>query len=165
MSPIRSESRQRGLTLVEMIVYILLSLVVMLGAGTVYLGVNRSFRLGARKMVAQQEASQLSAVISRRVRIASNFVIYNLPNRSVPVEAGDGLALLNMVGDVTYRFEWDDANMTLTDSTGARVTSMRLQNLQFSTDPVSPRTVHYEFQTDDETGNLVDIESAVTLRN
>ncbi len=165
MHPIRSESRQRGLTLTEMMIVIMLSLVVMLGAGSVYQGVNRSFRLGARKLVAQREASQLSTVISRRVRTASDFMIYTVPDRTTPTDPGNGLALLDRDGIVTYRLEWDNTNSTLADSTGARVTSMRLQNMRFGTDLVSPRTVHYEYQTDDETGNLVDIESAVSLRN
>lgn len=165
MSPIRSESGQRGVTLVELVVYIMLSLVVMLGAGMVYSGVDRSFRTGLRKLVAQQEASLLSSTISRRVRVASNYMIYNLPNRNAAADSGDGLALLDAGGVVTYRFEWDGDNMTLADSTGARVTSMRLQNLQFSADAVTPRTVRYRYQTDDEAGNLVDIESAATLRN
>jgi hypothetical protein len=165
MNPIRSENRQRGLSVVELLIYIMLSLVIMLAAGTVFTGVYHSFRTGAHKLVAQREASLLATTISRRVRIASNFVIYNVPNRAAPADSGNGLALLDLDGDVTYRLEWDATNLTLADSTGARVTAMRLQNLQFRTDPVSPRVVHYEFQTDDEIGNLVDIESAASLRN
>ena len=42
---------------------------------------------------------------------------------------------------------------------------MNLQNLLFSTDPVSPKTIHYVYQTSDGIGNLVDIESAASLRN
>ena len=40
-----------------------------------------------------------------------------------------------------------------------------LENLLFSTDPVSPKTIHYVYQTSDGIGNLVDIESAASLRN
>lgn len=165
MRPIRSESRQRGLTVTELMLVMMLSLLVMLGAGAIYRGVDQSFRTGTRKLVAQKESSLLSTVISRRVRIASSFVIYDVSDRETPTVAGNGLALMDRDGIVTYRLEWDNANLTLADSTGARVTAMRLQNLLFSTDPTSPRTVRYEYQTDDEIGNLVDIESAASMRN
>ncbi len=165
MNPIRSESRQRGLTLIEMLIYIMLSLVIMLAAGAVARGVNSSFRTGARKLVAQQEASLLSSAISRRIRVASNFMIYDVPHRTTPADSGNALALLDRDGIVTHRFEWDAANTTLADSTGDRVTALSLQNLQFRLDPDSPRTIRYRYQADDEIGNLVDIESAATLRN
>ena len=165
MQPIRSESRQCGLTLTELMLVIALSVVVMLGAGTIYRGVEHTFRTNTRKLVAQKESSQLSLVISRRVRTASNFMIYDVTDRNTPADAGNGLALLDGTGTVTYRLEWDNTNMTLADSSGARVTSMNLQNLLFSTDPVSPKTIHYVYQTSDGIGNLVDIESAASLRN
>ena len=165
MNPIRSRDRQLGLTLIELMIVIMLSFVVILGAGTVYRGVDHSFKQGAHKLVAQQEASLLSTVISRRVRVASSFMIYDLPVRTVPTLVGDGLALLDKAGNVTYRLEWDALNMTLADSTGARVTAMKLQNLHFDADPVSSRTVRYSYQTEDEVGNLVDIESAASVRN
>ncbi|MBK9304456.1 MAG: prepilin-type N-terminal cleavage/methylation domain-containing protein [bacterium] len=165
MRPIRSESRQRGLTLTELMLVIMLSLVVMLGAGTIYRGVDHTFRTNTRKLVAQKESSLLSTVISRRVRTASNFMIYDVADRTAPVDAGNGLALLDGNGVVTYRLEWDNTNQTLADSTGARVTAMNLQNLLFSADPVSPKTVRYVYQTYDGIGNLVDIQSAASLRN
>jgi hypothetical protein len=92
-------------------------------------------------------------------------MIYDVTDRATPTEMGNGLALMDGNGTVTYRLEWDGANQTLADSTGARVTATRLQNLLFSTDPASPRTIRYEYQTDDEIGNLVDIESAASMRN
>jgi hypothetical protein len=92
-------------------------------------------------------------------------MIYNVPNRTIATNSGDGLALQDIDGEVIYRFEWDDSNMTLADSTGARVTALSLASIQFDVDTVAPKTVRYSFQADDETGNLVDIESAVALRN
>ena len=165
MRPIRSEEGQRGLTLTEMMLVIMLSLVVMLGAGTIYRGVENTFRTNTHKLVAQKESSQLSTVISRRVRTASSFMIYDVTDPMTPMNAGNGLALLDGNGIVTYRLEWDNTNQTLADSTGARVTAMSLQNLLFSTDPVSTRTVRFAYQTYDGVGNLVDIESGASLRN
>ncbi len=165
MNPIRSESRQRGLTLVELIIYIMLGLVIMLAAGAVGISVNSSFKVGARKLVVQQETSLLSHALSRRIRLASNYMIYDVPHRTAPADTGNALALIDGNGIVTHRFEWDAANATLADSTGDPVTALSLQNLQFRTDPVSPRTVHYRYQAVDGIGNLVDIESAATLRN
>ncbi|MBU1677171.1 prepilin-type N-terminal cleavage/methylation domain-containing protein [bacterium] len=165
MLQIRSKSRQLGLTLVELMLVIMLGLVVMLAAGAVYRGVDRSFRLGAHKVVGHQGATLLSTVISRRVRVASGFLIYNVPNRSVASNSGDGLALLDKEGNVTFLFEWDTDNMTLADSTGARVSAASLQNIQFRVDPVSPRTVRFGYQSVDEAGYFVDIESAASLRN
>jgi len=165
MLPIRSEHGQRGLTLTELMLVIMLSLVVMLGAGAIYRGVDHSFRTNTHKLVAQKESSQLSNVISRRVRTASNFMIYDVTDRTTPTVAGNGLALLDGNGIVTYRLEWDNTNRTLADSTGARVTATQLQGLLFSVDPVSPRTIRYIYQAEDGLGNLVDIESAASLRN
>jgi len=162
---IRSSRQQAGFTLVELMIYAFLGLVVMLGAGAVHRGVDRSFKTGAHKVIAQQEASYLSLMISRRARTASGFMVYNVPNRTIPTIAGDGLALQDTDGEVIYRFEWDDDNMTLADSTGARVTALTLQSIQFAVDPIAPKTVRYSFQADDGTGSLVDIESAVALRN
>lgn len=165
MIPIHSDLGERGFTLVETMIAVALGLVIMLGAGEIHRGVERSFQMGLHKLVAQQEASLLSTVISRRVRTASGFMVYNVPDRTTALPAGDGLALLGMDGSVTYRFEWNDAIATLADSTGAPVTAMRLQNVQFQTDANFPRTVFYRFQVDDEIGDLVDIESAASLRN
>ena len=165
MRAIHSSRRQAGFTLVELMIYAFLGLVVMLGAGAVHRGVDRSFKTGAHKVIAQQEASLLSNLISRRARIASGFMIYNVPNRTIATNSGDGLALQDIDGEVIYRFEWDDSNMTLADSTGARVTALSLASIQFDVDTVAPKTVRYSVQADDETGNLVDIESAVALRN
>ncbi|MBA4378618.1 MAG: hypothetical protein C0395_08235 [Gemmatimonas sp.] len=148
-----------------MMLVIMLSLVVMLGAGTIYRGVENTFRTNTHKLVAQKESSQLSTVISRRVRTASSFMIYDVTDPMTPMNAGNGLALLDGNGIVTYRLEWDNTNQTLADSTGARVTAMSLQNLLFSTDPVSTRTVRFAYQTYDGVGNLVDIESGASLRN
>jgi len=165
MIPIRFKLDQRGLTLVELMIAIMLGTVVMLGAGEVHRGVYKSFEMGSRKLVAQQEASLLATQINRRLRYATNFEIYNVPIRANPTTTGDGLAILDGDGLVTYRFEWDDNNSTLADSTGARVTSLSLQNLQFHSDPNYPRTLFYSYQADDEIGDLIDIESASSLRN
>ncbi|MBC8425261.1 prepilin-type N-terminal cleavage/methylation domain-containing protein [bacterium] len=161
----RSESRQFGFTLIEMMLVIVLGLVVMLGAGAVYRGVDRSFKLGAHKVTGHQDATLLSTVISRRVRVASGFMVYNVPSRTVPSATGDGLALLDDAGAVIYRFEWDTDNTTLADSTGARVSAANLQNVQFRADPLSPRTLRYTYQTVDDSGHFVGIESAVSMRN
>jgi len=165
MYPIRFKRRQYGFTLIEMMIVTMLSLVVVLAAGAIFRGVNSSFKLGSHKVVGGQGASQLSTVLSRRMRVASSFVIYNVGDRTVATDPGNGLALLDDVGNVTYRFEWDAINRTLADSTGARLTAMTLQSLQFRADSVSPRTVRYAYQTINDQIYLVDIESAVSLRN
>ena len=54
---------------------------------------------------------------------------------------------------------------TLADSTGARLTAMDLQSLQFRADPVSPQTIRFGYRTVNNVNNLVDIETAVSLRN
>lgn len=165
MYPIRSSNRQQGLTLVELLIVIMLSLVVILGAGTLYNSVDRTYKLGTHKVIGGQEASLLSTVISRRVRVASGFQIYDVSDPTTTADAGNGIALLDAGGNVTYRLEWDILNSTLTDSTGARLTAMDLQNLQFSVDPTSATTVRYRYQTIDGEGHPVSIESAAALRN
>jgi len=165
MCPIRSRRRQRGLTLMELMIGVMLGLVVMLAAGAVFLGVNKSFRQGAHKVTSGSETTLLSTVISRQVRVASGYMIYNSGDRTVATNTGDGLALLDAGGNVIYRYEWDSGNKALVDSTGAQICAMNLQSLRFSADPVSPRTVRYAYRTIDEASDLVDIESAVTLRN
>lgn len=155
----------RGLTLVELTIGILLALVVILAAHTLHLGVDRSFKAGARKLLAQQEATLLATGIGRRVRVASDFRIYALPDRDTPADSGNGLALWGADGSLLGRLEWSEPLQTLVDSTGAPVTSMKLQALQFLRDPTQARAVRYRFKVDDERGNLVDVESAVCLRN
>jgi len=165
MQPIRFRSRQLGLTLVELMIVVMLGIVVVLAAGAIYRGVDRSFKQGAQKIVGSQGATLLSSVLSRRARIASGFMIYDVRDRTVEADPGNGLALLDSDGNVTYRFEWDTGNMTLADSTGTRVNAMNLQTVLFSSDPVSPQTIRFGYQTVDENYGLVDIESAVALRN
>jgi prepilin-type N-terminal cleavage/methylation domain-containing protein len=164
MLHIHSRNR-RGFTLLELMLGIGLSLIVLLGAGSVYLGVQRSFQWGSRKLLAQQEATLLSSTLSRRIRVAKGYEIYVVPNRGVPADSGNGLALRGDGGVLLGRLEWDGAQQTLVDSTGTRVTSMKLQGVQFRKEVALPKVVRYRFQTDDERGSLVDIESAVTLRN
>jgi hypothetical protein len=156
---------QRGFTIVEFAVASFLAMVVLLAMGTVYLIVQNSFRVGAKKVVAQQEATLLSQVVSRHVRVGYALYVYRQPDRITPQPTGDGLAILDEDGVPIMRLEYDTGAQTLADSLGARVTAMTVRNLQFSVDPLRPRTVVFEFATDDEHGNLVDVESSATLRN
>ncbi len=165
MNPTRSKNSQSGMTLIEMMIVVMLGLVIMIAAGMIHQGVASSFRMGAHKLVAQQEASLLTKAIDRRARNASDFEIYTVPIRNVPTETGDGLALKDEAGEVFYRFEWDSSNMTLADSTGARITAMSLQSVQFRLDEDEPKTIYYSFHADDEKGNLIGVESAISLRN
>lgn len=165
MKPTRSRRRESGLTLVEMIMVVLLGVVVVLGAGEVYRGVIRSANMSARKATITQGATQLSRVISRRVRVASGFTVYQIPNRTIPSAVGDGLALLDADGEVIDRLEWNTEFSTLADSNGARVTPMTIGSLQFATDLASPRTVRFRYRTTDGMNELVDIESAASVRN
>jgi len=160
-----SERRQLGLTLVEVMIVVMLSFVVVLGAGAVYRGVDRSFKMSSQKVVSHQGATQLTTVISRRARVASGFMIYNVPNRTVPSVTGDGIALLDDTGNVQYRFEWDVTNTALADSSGNRVSAANLQNVQFEVDQTSPLTILFGYQSVDDNGHYVEIESAVSLRN
>lgn len=165
MTPIRSRDRLQGLTLIELMIVVALGLVVVLGAGAVHRGVNASFNRGVHKVVDRREAAQLSTVISRRIRVASDYMIYDVSDRTTPADTGNCLAMLDRDGIVTYRYEWDTDHATLADSTGARVTSMVLRSLVFIADPVSPRTIRFLFQADDGGGDVVDMESAAALRN
>jgi hypothetical protein len=92
-------------------------------------------------------------------------VIYTLPHREVPTDTGDGLVLLDAAGAVLSRIEWDAGQQTLVDGAGARITAMKLQGVQFQRDPAQPRVVHYKYKVDDLRGDLVDVETAVGLRN
>ena len=158
-------SNQRGLTLIELVVAMLLVGVVIFAAGSLYLSTERSFDTGSRKVLAQQEASLLARTINRGFRVGSGFQVYVVPDREVPADSGNGLAVLDADGAVLRRFEWSDGQETLVDAAGDRVTSMKLRDVLFKPDPANLRTVNYRFKTDDEKGNLVDIESAVSLRN
>ena len=164
-APAEGVGSQHGFTIVEFAVASFLALVILLGMGTVYLIVQNSFRVGAKKVVAQQEATLLSQVVSRHVRVGDALYVYRLPDRITPHPTGDGLAILDANGVPLMRLEYDAGAQTLADSLGARVTAMTVRNLQFSVDPLRPRTVVFEFATDDEHGNLVDVESSATVRN
>lgn len=155
---------QRGFTIVEFAIASFLAMVVLLAMGTVYLIVQNSFRVGAKKVVAQQEATLLSQYVSRQVRVGDALYVYRMPDRVTPQPTGDGLAILDD-GVPIMRLEYDAGTGTLADSLGASVTAMTVRNLQFSVDPLRPRTIVFQFATDDEHGNLVDVESSATLRN
>ena len=165
MYPIRSDRRQQGVTLMELMLVVGLSLIIVLAAGALFNSVDRSYKLGAQKVVGSHEASHLATVISRRARVASEFLVYDVGDPTIEVDQGNGLALLDTDGAIMYRFEWDALNATLADSTGVRVTSMSLQNLQFRVDPVTLSTLHFSYQTVDAMGDMVTIQSAATRRN
>ncbi|MFH1145048.1 MAG: hypothetical protein V1774_10940, partial [Candidatus Eisenbacteria bacterium] len=130
-----------------------------------FLSTERSFQVGSRKLLAQQEAALLATNLGRRIHNGAGFMIYQLPDRGSPADSGTGLALYDGAGLVTGRFEWNAAQQTLVDSTGTRVTSMKLQDVKFRRDPTHPLAVAYRFRVDDERGNFVDIQSAAALRN
>jgi prepilin-type N-terminal cleavage/methylation domain-containing protein len=165
MNRIRSSGSAAGFTLVELLIAISLALVVVVGAGSVYLAVERSFQNGSRKLVAQQEATLLSVFLNRRIRAASDFTIYSVPNHAVPADSGNGLALFDQAGTPLGRLEWSPNVETIVDSTGARVTVLTLRDVVFVRDAANPLTVRYRYKADDERGNLVDIESGASLRN
>lgn len=156
---------QRGLTLIEFMVGAFLVAIVLFAAGSVYVSTEQSFKTGSKKLLAQQEATLLAKGLNRNVRIGSGYRVYNVPNESVPADSGNGLAVLDASGTDIYRVEWDNTLETLVDSLGNRVTAMRLQDVMFKRDSTDPQTVRYRFKTNDEAGNLVDIESAVSVRN
>lgn len=151
--------------MIELIIGVSLFLVVILGAGFVYLSTARSFTGGSRKLRTQQEATLLSTVINRRIHVGADYAIYNVPNRATPADSGDGLAILDSSGALLSRLEWNATLGTLVDSTGTRVTVLRLQDVKFKKDPVTPRTIRYRFKADSERGSLVRVQSGATLRN
>jgi len=165
MTPIRSSRDQRGLTLVELMLVIFIGFIVLLGAGSIYISMEKSFRQSAGKMVGGREATHLSSVLSRGARVASGFMVYDIGDRSQESDPGNGLALLDADGSVMARLEWDPANRTVVDGAGTRVTASTLQNLQFSSDLVSPQTVRFAYRTIDDSHHEIDVESAVALRN
>jgi Tfp pilus assembly protein PilW len=154
-----------GVTLVELMIASFLGLAVLLAIGATYIGTERSFKVGARKLLAQQEATILSTTISRFARVGADFQIYNVPNRVTLADSGDGLAVLDEGGALLGRIEWDGSQHTLVDAAGNAVTSMRLTSVKFRRDAARPRVILYRYATDDEKGNLVDIESTVSIRN
>ena len=168
MRPARSRPVQ-GLTLVELIIGVFVGVMVLLAAGSVYLVASRSFGVGSKKLLAQREATLLSTTINRRVRVGSSYQIYNVPNRTVAVDSGNGLAI-SSAGTLLGRLEWSSTLHTLVDSSGTPVTSMRVQKLpgllMFKKDPVQPRTVGYRYQVQAyPDSNKIDIQSSVSLRN
>lgn len=173
MRPIRSSEpgagrrapRERGLTVVELLVATVIALVVLLAAGTAYMGVERSFRIGSRKLVAQQEATLLTITINRLARIGGDFLIYNVPNRATPADSGDGLAILDDDGNLLGRVEWNADQGTLVDASGAPVTAMQVSGVRFRKDAVLDRAIRYRFAVEDGFSNLVNVESSVSLRN
>ncbi len=155
----------RGLTVVELLIAAAVSIVVLAGAGSVYLAVLRGYQAGGRKLTAQREATLLATTLNRKIRIAADCRIYNLPDRVTPADSGNGLALWDDAGAPLARIEWDGTKSTLVDSTGARISALKLRDAQFRHDPAQPRTIFYRYRADDESGDLVDIESAASLRN
>ena len=45
------------------------------------------------------------------------------------------------------------------------MTAVKLQDVVFKKVPAFPKTLRYRYKTDDERGDLLDIESSVTVRN
>lgn len=154
-----------GITLIEMIIGIAIALIVVLGAGSVYLSTAKSFTLGSRKLRTQQEATLLSTVINRQVHVGSTYEIYNVPNRAVLADSGDGLAVRDPSGALLFRMEWDATQSTLVDSLGNRVTALKLAEVKFKRNTVTPRTLGYRFVADSELGSLIRVQSAATMRN
>jgi Tfp pilus assembly protein PilW len=164
MRRVRSDPHA-GFTILELLVGVMLAFVVLILAGGVFVTVGRSFRVGAQKLLAQREATLLSTVISRRIRVASGFEMYTVPDRTVLADSGDGLALLDDAGSLMARLEWNDGLSTLVDSAGSRVSSMAVRNVLFWRETGEPKTIRYRYQVEDGADNLVDIETAATLRN
>jgi Tfp pilus assembly protein PilW len=160
-----SRAAPHGLTIVELMIATAMTIVVLAGAGSVYLAVQRGYQTGSRKLTAQREATLLATTLDRKIRIAAGCRIYELPDRATPADSGDGIALWDLAGAPLGRIEWDGAESTLVDSTGARISALKLRDLRFRRDPAQPRTICYRYRADDEAGDLVDIESASSLRN
>jgi prepilin-type N-terminal cleavage/methylation domain-containing protein len=161
----RSRRGGAGFTLVEVMVAIAIGTIVLMMMGAVYVIVQGTFAVSSKKVTAQQEATLLSTYINREIRVGNMFFVYEVPNHTVPADSGDGIAIFDEDGLPLQRIEYDAGLQTVVDSTGSPVTAMRVHNFQFAVIPLSPREVRYRFATDDEHGNLVDMESAVSLRN
>jgi hypothetical protein len=97
--------------------------------------------------------------------VAKSFEVYTVPHPEAAADSGNGLTLLGEGGAVLGRVEWSAGQSTLVDGAGARITAMKLRGVHFERDGAQPRVVHYRYKTDDERGDLVDIQSAVGLRN
>jgi len=165
MTPIRSRRREQGVTLIELMLVVSLSFIVILGAGAIYRGVDRSFRDGALKMAGRQNASFLSTMVSRRVRVAADYRIYESSNPRRDTDTGNALSLLDENGLEFDRLVWDSTDTALEDSTGVRVGPPNVLTFVFTADPNSDDAVLFSYRTTDDTGATTDVETAATLRN
>jgi prepilin-type N-terminal cleavage/methylation domain-containing protein len=154
-----------GFTLVELLIGSAIGLVVAIAASSLSLGMDRSFTWGTRKVLAQQEASLLSSTVTRGVRAANRYTIYQLPDRVTPVNVGNAIALWDAGGQLLQRFEWSDSLRTVVDANGRPVTSMKVRDLLFKRLLALPPLVVFQFKVDDGRGSLVDIQSAAFVRN
>lgn len=163
-APLGRSRREGGFALVEAIIAIMLVAVVLVAGGMTYLVAERSFKWGAKKLVAQQEATLLSRAITRTVRGGAYYHVYQLPDRVTQKQVGNGLEVRYRDGTV-HRYEWSNSQKTVVDKNAKRATSMELAYVEFRVDPVRPSAVRFKFATVDGQGSLVDMESSASLRN
>jgi type II secretory pathway pseudopilin PulG len=161
--PSRSEA---GFTLIELMMGAMISVIVIVLAGGLYLSSVRSVQADSRKVTAQQEASLMSQAIARQVRAGHDIRVYRVPNRATEVDSGDGVAVIDTTGADRAYLEWSRADSALVDGpAGHRVSAAHIDSLAFVVDPAFPRTVKYRYQVDDNAGYQIRFESAATARN
>jgi len=161
----RSDRRDQGFTLIEMMLVVALSFVVILGAGAIYRGVDQSFRRGTTKVAGRQNASFLTTMVSRRVRVASDYRVYDSGNPNRDVDSGDALSLFDDLGQEIDRLVWSSANTALEDSNGVRVGPPNLLDFTFSVDPDADDSVLFTYRVTDDSGAVTQIATAAALRN
>ena len=158
-------SREAGLTLVELMIGSFLGLIVLLYAGGIWGIFAQSFQTRSQAVMNQQDVTLLSATISHTVRTGSNYQIYVVPNRSVPADSGNGIAIYDANGVRTGLMEWSQSKSALVDSLGTPVSAATLSFIQFRKNSTWPRLVCYTYTMDNGAGNQVDLESWASLRN
>lgn len=147
---------QSGVTLIEFMVAIVLSGLVALAAGFIYLTSERSFRQGRDKLLTQQNAAWCLEEMSRDLRVAGRTELLNASHAVLYDAAGNNFATwkLGSEGGLNRVMRNDEP-----------VVPEECTLLEFGYWNADSSTVFLNFELADEGINRVRMDSRVTLRN
>jgi prepilin-type N-terminal cleavage/methylation domain-containing protein len=148
--------KQNGMTMIELMVACLISLIFILAAGTGYLVNQKSYAANKEKLELQQQASHVMEIMEKNIRESGRVFIKNPPNGIVAFDV-DSIQVTSF--NVTT-----SGSVSKLRQGGAVLVRQDLINLQFIPN-FDTTVVQINLTLQDEKKNKVAIRGSATLRN
>ncbi|MFH0811675.1 MAG: prepilin-type N-terminal cleavage/methylation domain-containing protein [Pseudomonadota bacterium] len=163
------KKHQKGFTLFELMVTLLLAGIMMTGAAFIYIHFMNTWEQDNSLLEMQRQGSYALTVMEGRIKQANQFTIgnygsgqYNKITVTIPTSTGSAKAVEYYQDDVMIK-EKEDQEIILVPDT--HVEGIEVEDLTFTDEGTVGSSVRIDLTLTDDYGNSLDFTGSVRLRN